>query len=284
MAEDTHRRVQQLINEVYNGNYIDEMTRKWLCGTPNPPRIPILYTLTKIHKPTPVGRPIISGCDGPTEKFAFIVKLLQPINWPASSIWVFIAQLGEHCSANAEATGSNPVEPLPPPPQKKKKKKNNFFSGYFRNCLNCDSLRWSYTHSICIPAVHIISYKNNSVYQRQLTFSNFLEKTKVPNNTILVSMDVTSLYTNIPQEEGIDTVCRAYETFHKNEPVSTRLLEKDTSYKRIHFSSMEITTFKHTEPQWALKWRSPLPIFLWQRLKLKSSAKVCTGLSLSSAS
>ena len=28
----------------------------------------------------------------------------------ASSVWVFIAQLGEHCSANAEATGSNPVE------------------------------------------------------------------------------------------------------------------------------------------------------------------------------
>ena len=22
----------------------------------------------------------------------------------------------------------------------------NFFSGYFRNCLNCDSLRWSHTH------------------------------------------------------------------------------------------------------------------------------------------
>ena len=27
------------------------------------------------------------------------------INWPASSVWVFIAQLGEHCSANAGATG-----------------------------------------------------------------------------------------------------------------------------------------------------------------------------------
>ena len=36
--------------------------------------------------------------------------LMNSINWPASSIWVFIAQLGEHCSANAEATGSNPVE------------------------------------------------------------------------------------------------------------------------------------------------------------------------------
>ena len=53
----------------------------------------------------------------------------------------------EHCSANAEATGSNPVEAP-----------KIFFSGYFRNCLNCDSLRWSHTHFICIPAVHIISF------------------------------------------------------------------------------------------------------------------------------
>ena len=60
---------------------------------------------------------------------------------------VFIAQLGEHCSANAEATGSNPVEAP-----------KNFFSGYFHNCLNCDSLRWSHTHFICIPTVHIISF------------------------------------------------------------------------------------------------------------------------------
>ena len=34
------------------------------------------------------------------------------INWPAPNIWVFIAQLVEHCSANAEAMGSNPVEAL----------------------------------------------------------------------------------------------------------------------------------------------------------------------------
>ena len=65
--------------------------------------------------------------------------LMNSISWPASSIWVFIAQLGEHCSANAEATGSNPVEAP-----------KNFFSGYFRNCLNCDSLRWSYTHSLLV--------------------------------------------------------------------------------------------------------------------------------------
>ena len=73
---------------------------------------------------------------------------MNSINWPAPSIWVFIAQLGEHCSANAEATGSNPVEAP-----------TNFFSGYFRNCFNLsDSLRWSHTQFICIPAVHIISF------------------------------------------------------------------------------------------------------------------------------
>ena len=40
-------------------------------------------------------------------------------------------------------------------------------------------------------------------------------------------MDVTSLYTNIPQEEGIDTVCRAYEIFYRNEPpIPTQLLKR----------------------------------------------------------
>ena len=46
--------------------------------------------------------------------------LMNSINWPASSVWVFIAQLVEHCSANAEATGLNPVEVL-----------KNCFTGYF---------------------------------------------------------------------------------------------------------------------------------------------------------
>ena len=41
---------------------------------------------------------------------SLLLRVDNSINWPASSTWVFIAQLGEHCSANAEATGSNPVE------------------------------------------------------------------------------------------------------------------------------------------------------------------------------
>ena len=42
--------------------------------------------------------------------FHFFHELLSSINWAASSVWVFIAQLVEHCRANAEAMGSNLVE------------------------------------------------------------------------------------------------------------------------------------------------------------------------------
>ena len=125
------------------------MTKKWLSQTPNPPRIPEFYTLTKIHKPTITGRPIISGCDGPTEKISsFVDTLLQPI------------------SKSQE------------------------------------------------------SYLNDTT-----DFINFIERTSVNKQAFLVSMDVTSMYTNIPQEEGIETVCEAYDTFHnKSPPIPTHYL------------------------------------------------------------
>ena len=49
-------------------------------------------------------------------------------------------------------------------------------------------------------------------------FVNFIEKTKVKKRTFLVSVDITSLYTNIPQEEGIHKVCTAFDNFDKNNP------------------------------------------------------------------
>ena len=51
---------------------------------------------------------------------------MNSTNWPAPNVWVFIAQLVEHYSANAEAMGSNLVEA----PKK-----------FFRlncDCLNCN--------------------------------------------------------------------------------------------------------------------------------------------------
>ena len=37
-------------------------------------------------------------------------------------------------------------------------------------------------------------------------------------------MDITSLYTNIPQKEGINIVCPAYETFYNDTPSFPKLL------------------------------------------------------------
>ena len=133
MAETTAKKAQQLIKSLLSEGHIDKMTAKWLFLTPNPLRIPVFYTLTKIHKPTLVGRPIISGCSSPTEKIsAFVDHLIQPI-------------------AQQQAS-------------------------YLKDTTD---------------------------------FINFIERIKLPRCAILVSMDVTSLYTNVPQREGISTVCHA---------------------------------------------------------------------------
>ena len=151
MVETATRKVAQLIKSLPQEGHIDEMTAKWLSLMPNPPRIPIFYTLTKIHKPTPVGTPIISGCDGPTERIsAFVDRLIQPI-----------------------------------------------------------------------------AQKQDSYLKDTTDFLNFIESTKLPKNTVLVSMDVTSLYTNIPHEEGVTTVCHAYEDFYGDKaPIPTKYLRE----------------------------------------------------------
>ena len=67
IVSQTAVKVKTIVNTLFSNGHIDKMTYKWLNSGQNPPRIPEFYTLTKIHKPTPVGRPIISGSGGPTE-------------------------------------------------------------------------------------------------------------------------------------------------------------------------------------------------------------------------
>ena len=173
MVSGTASKVEKVIKEMYINNFIDGKTKEWLLQTQNPPRIPEFYTLTKIHKPKPVGRPIISGCGGPTEKIsAFVDQLLQPIA------------------------------------------------------------------------------KNQKSYIKDTTdFINFIENKKFPEETLLVTMDVTSLYTNIPQEEGTQIVCKAYDRHYQNNPpVPTeflremlRLILKENSFKFTNKSYLQLS-------------------------------------------
>ena len=159
------------------------MTAKWFNQTPDPPRIPVFYTLTKIHKPTLVERPIISGCDGLTERLterlssfpSGVDKVLQPI-----------AQIQESYL-----------------------KDTTHFIRFI------ESTRVPKNPSLVSIAQIQESYRKDTTH-----FIRFIESTRVPKNASLVSMDVTSMYTNIPQEEGITIVCNAYENFYSvNKPL-----------------------------------------------------------------
>ena len=72
MVEDTSHNVPLLITVLHNEHHINETTKKLAFQTPNPPRIPVFYTLTKIYKPTWE----TSGVSGPTEMLSAFVPIL----------------------------------------------------------------------------------------------------------------------------------------------------------------------------------------------------------------
>ena len=45
--ESTPQKVQQLVKSLSQEGHIDSITEKWLSLTPNPPRIPVFYTLNR---------------------------------------------------------------------------------------------------------------------------------------------------------------------------------------------------------------------------------------------
>ena len=81
----------------------------------------------------------------------------------------------------------------------------------------------------------------------------FTEKTNVKNRLFLVSMDVMSLDTNIQQNKGILklSVTKHMKTSTKTTHSYTLLAGNAKSSKKIASTSMESTTYKTMELQWA---------------------------------
>ena len=80
IVESTYAKALEIVSRLYKGKHIDETTFLYLRHKEKNLRIPEFYTLTKIHKRIPVGRPITSGCAGPTERISqFVDSLLQPV-------------------------------------------------------------------------------------------------------------------------------------------------------------------------------------------------------------
>ena len=84
-----------------------------------------------------------------------------------------------------------------------------------------------YHHSLTVYIFQPIAKSQKSYLKDTTDFINFIERTSLPEDVFLVSLDVTSLYTNIPQENGIETVCRAFENFYRdNTPIPTLSLRE----------------------------------------------------------
>ena len=121
-----------------------------------------------------------------------------------------------------------------------------------------------------------IAQKQKSYVKDTTDFVNFIEKTKVSQDTILVSMDVTSLYTNIPQEEGITRVCRAYQAFHNNNPpIPSHYLKKMLKLilQENSFQFIGNNCFDTHGTAWVQKWLLRLQTFLWPILRQNYKSK-----------
>ena len=79
-------------------------------------------------------------------------------------------------------------------------------------------------------------------------------------------MDVTSLYTNIPHEEGVTTVCHAYEDFYGDKaPIPTKYL-REMLYLILtenSFQFYEGTTYRPMEQLWEQRWPLLLQTSSW---------------------
>ena len=72
--------------------------------------------------------------------------------------------------------------------------------------------------SFVVSLLQPIAKKQESYIKDTTPLLNFIENTPLPDNAILASLDVCSLYTTIAQQLGIDVICQYYEEHYQSNP------------------------------------------------------------------
>ena len=125
-------------------------------------------------------------------------------------------------------------------------------------------IKSQHTDSLLQP----IAKKQESHLKDTTDFINFIENMHILDDVALATLDVGSFYTNIPQTEGIDVICRHYE----DQVMSIIYQFPQTTYgnfygsysKRILSSLMKDTSYKHMASPWELRQQFLSLLFLWQ--------------------
>jgi len=131
-----------------------------------------------------------------------------------------------------------------------------------------DNLSKFITHFIQSLATKIPSYIRDTKYLLNILYSLY----EIPPNTYLVTADVTSLYTNIPHDEGIEATPFYLNHFRDDLPIYA----PNTNVFRI-ILQLSLTTapsdFKTTTTykNWGLRWEEDMhphtQIYSWNALK-----------------
>ena len=93
---------------------------------------------------------------------------------------------------------------------------------------------------------------------------SLLENTPIPSNAILTAIDVSSLYTNIPQDEGTEACLDAIEATgasHIPRNVFHQLFDIDYSLSATCLASMAKSTNRSRIRQWGQRWLLYLQTF-----------------------
>ena len=103
-------------------------------------------------------------------------------------------------------------------------------------------------------------------------FINFIENTAPLEAAILATLDVCSLYTNIPQEEEIEIVCRFYEEHYQPTLFVPTQFLGDLMLLILTKKFIQIQRQTLPTDTWHSNWICPLMLsqsFLWHTLRNK---------------
>ena len=107
-----------------------------------------------------------------------------------------------------------------------------------------------------------VAVKQESYLKDTIDFINVIANTQIPDNVVLDLLDVSSLHTNIPQEKGIDVVCRYYEDHYEQKlPFTTSYLQDATGTKM----AVTLSVISMAQLEKRLFTASPLKPFAWKR-------------------